>query len=123
MLNAFGQWLRKFRIDKGLLLKDMANTLGISSAFLSAMETGRKSIPNGFADKICESYQLDNTLRGALTDAIEKSKRKVQLDLSDTTVEAQGLALAFAKRFSSLSKTDREEILKILEKAGDVNVQ
>ncbi len=34
MLSELGKFLRKFRIDNGLLLKDMADTLSISPAYL-----------------------------------------------------------------------------------------
>ncbi len=45
MLTEFGKAIRKIRLDKGEILKDMAKRLGISSAFLSAVENGRKNVP------------------------------------------------------------------------------
>ena len=122
MLNAFGQWLRKFRIDRGLLLKDMADALGFSSAFLSAIETGRKNIPDGIVDKICDCYDFDNTLRSSLENAVEKSKQKLTLDFSGMTTDSRELAFAFAKSFQALDQKDREQILTILSKAGDGSV-
>ena len=122
MLNAFGQWLRKFRIDRGLLLKDMADALGFSSAFLSAIEAGRKKIPDGIVDKICDFYDFDSTLRSSLEEAAKKSKQKLTLDLSEATTDSKELALAFAKSFQSLDQKDREKILTILSRAGDDSV-
>ncbi|MBQ7570119.1 MAG: helix-turn-helix transcriptional regulator [Synergistaceae bacterium] len=122
MLNAFGQWLRKFRIDKGLLLKDMAATLGVSSAFLSAIETGRKNIPDGIVDKICDCYDFDDSLRFSIEDAVNKSKQKLTLDFSDMTSDSKELAFAFAKSFQALDQKDREQILTILSRAGDGSV-
>ena len=44
-LTAFGKLIRTFRLEKLMRLKDMASDLGVSSAFLSAVETGeRKSL-------------------------------------------------------------------------------
>ena len=42
MLTSIGRFLRKLRIDHGEILKDMADALGVSSAFLSAVENGKK---------------------------------------------------------------------------------
>lgn len=119
MLNAFGKWLRKFRIDNGLLLRDMAGTLDVSSAFLSSIETGRKSIPDGIVGKICDRYRLDDEARISLNEAVKGSVSKVSLDLSEVNTEDRCLACAFAKRFPDLSPEDKVEILKILSKAGD----
>ena len=52
MLTPFGQIVRKKRIDKFLTLKEMADALGVSSAFLSAVEMGRKAIPDDWGLKI-----------------------------------------------------------------------
>ena len=119
MLNAFGRWLRKFRIDNSLLLRDMAQKLEISSAFLSALETGRKNIPDGIVAKISDSYNLDAEARKSLTESVAQSKHNLKLDLEDATMESRNLAFAFAKRFHSLPAKDREQILNILSKGGD----
>ena len=52
MLTAFGKALRKIRIDRNLLLKDMADGLGCSSPFLSAIESGTKKIPDDMIERI-----------------------------------------------------------------------
>ena len=119
MLNAFGRWLRKFRIDNDLLLRDMAQTLGISSAFLSALETGRKNIPDGIVSKLSDSYNLDAEARSSLAESIAQSKHNLKLDLEDATAESRNLAFAFAKRFHSLPAEDRDQILKILSKGDE----
>ena len=93
MINDFGKWLRKFRIDKGLLLKEMAEHLGVSSAFLSALERGKKHIPKNLIKKICEIYRINKT---SLINAALYSRNKITVDLS------------------ILSSDDREQILNIL---------
>ena len=55
-LNKFGQFIRKYRIDNALLLKNMAETLKIGSAYLSGMETGSKPIPSDMVEKISNAY-------------------------------------------------------------------
>lgn len=55
-LTEFGKFLRKLRIDNGELLKDMAIKLNTTPAFLSMVETGRRSIPKKFEEEIEKSY-------------------------------------------------------------------
>ena len=38
MLTSLGKFLRKLRIDRGEILKDMADKLGVTVSFLSAVE-------------------------------------------------------------------------------------
>lgn len=44
MLTPLGRAARKWRIDRDMRLCDMAGDLGVSVAYLSAVETGRKRI-------------------------------------------------------------------------------
>lgn len=56
--SKLGKALRVYRITHGLVLKDMAEHLGYSSAFLSAVETGRKKIPSDFFQRLELVYGL-----------------------------------------------------------------
>ena len=42
MATTLGVFLRKLRLANDEILKDMAKNLGVSSAFLSAVENGKK---------------------------------------------------------------------------------
>ena len=42
MITKLGDYLRKLRIRNQQILKNMADELGVSSAFLSAVENGKK---------------------------------------------------------------------------------
>ena len=55
MITSLGRFLRKLRIDQGEILKDMADKLGVSVSFLSAVENGKKGCrPHGIQN--CVSY-------------------------------------------------------------------
>lgn len=47
MVNNFGKFCRKLRIDRNERLYDMAKRLNVSSAFLSKVENGQKKPPPG----------------------------------------------------------------------------
>jgi transcriptional regulator with XRE-family HTH domain len=51
-LTIFGKAIRKLRIDRGLLLGDIAKKLNVSSAYLSSIELGERPIPQDFFLKI-----------------------------------------------------------------------
>ena len=87
--------LRHLRVDKGISLKEMAEQLGVSSAFLSAIENGKKQMPENLMKKICEIFKID---RLSLMNAVLRSRKKITVDLSVLTSE------------------DREKILDILLK-------
>ena len=42
MITEYGKFLRKLRIDQGQILKTMAEKLGVSAPFLSAVENGKQ---------------------------------------------------------------------------------
>jgi transcriptional regulator with XRE-family HTH domain len=50
-LTPFGIVARKLRLDKGMRLLDVADRMDVSAAFILAIETGRKPIPDGFVVK------------------------------------------------------------------------
>lgn len=41
-MTPFGKFMRHLRLDKGLMLKESAEKLGVTSAYLSALEHGKK---------------------------------------------------------------------------------
>ena len=54
----FGRFLRKLRIDNDELLGNMADKLGISSAYLSAVENGKKNVTGGLVESVVREYGL-----------------------------------------------------------------
>lgn len=62
MLTNLGKKLRRYRIDKGLLLFDMARDLNIGCAKLSGVETGRRPASKELIEQMRRTYpQIDLT--------------------------------------------------------------
>lgn len=61
MLDRFGKLIRDIRITRRLLLYDMAKELDISTAELSAIETGKKPVPDWFIPALEKSYGIGGT--------------------------------------------------------------
>lgn len=119
MLTAFGKALRKIRIDRNLLLKDMADGLGCSSPFLSAIESGTKRIPDDMIERISQVYKLTEEEVQSLEVGKVQSMKEVVMSLKDFCAQDRELAMAFARNFGALQEDQKEKLRAILKEAGD----
>lgn len=114
MLTRFGKQLRKLRIDRGEKLKDMADRLGVTRAYLSAVENGKRTVPDAWVYEIIESYDLNNSEAQELQRAAYENKSDLTIDLSNT--ENAEVALSFARKFRQLTLEQADELQKMLDK-------
>lgn len=118
-LTVFGKTLRKLRIDRDLMLKDLADRLGMTSTFVSAVESGRKSIPTGFVAKVAQAMNLQGEERASLEDAAAQSRTSVSIHFgSRTSPYDRSLAVQLARKFDDLDEKQKNEIAQILTR-GD----
>lgn len=115
MLTPFGQIVRKKRIDKFLTLKEMADALGVSSAFLSAVEMGRKAIPDDWGLKISDYLDLSAEEKKELFEAVEVSKKTIKIDLGGLSPKFRETAFSFARKFPDLSDEDADLLRDFLK--------
>ncbi len=116
MLTPYGKLVRKHRIDAGMTLREMATALGITPAFLSAVETGRKSVPAEMPAKVAALMELDMAEQAELQKAAELSRKDFRVRLNErATGDDREVAAMFARQFPELSEEEKEEIRKILE--------
>lgn len=119
MLTEFGKEIRKLRIDLGITLFDMARATGVSSAFLSAMENGKKSVPDDYIDVLAEKFEYVKNAKNHFLRLADKSKKEVRINLTETKPSVNELATAFARNFSELSDEQIAKIHSIMNKKGD----
>lgn len=115
MLTSVGKYLRKLRIDNGEILRDMAQNLGVSSAFLSAVENGKKRMPESWAEKLKNIYSLTTEQVSELEEAILNSSDIIELNIQNVNDENRRLAVSFARRFDSLDEKTTQKIFEILK--------
>lgn len=85
-MTPFGEKVRQLRNQRGILLKKMAMDLGVSSAYLSALEHGYRGRPgDGFLQQICGYFNL-------IWDEVEEIKRLAQLSHPRVIVDTSGLS-------------------------------
>ncbi|MBP7334632.1 helix-turn-helix domain-containing protein [Niveispirillum sp.] len=84
-MTPFGSRVRQLRAQKGASLKQMADELEISSAYLSALEHGHKGVPSPMLlRQICTYF-------GLIWDAAEEMERLAALSDPRVTVDTAGL--------------------------------
>ncbi len=115
MITSLGRFLRKLRIDKGEILKDMADKLNVSVSFLSAVENGKKRMPSAWNTKLCELYQLTPEQKQAFTSTIAETEESLEMDFCGVAVGRRELAVSFARKFSDFDENQMEAIKKILQ--------
>lgn len=116
MLTEFGKLLRKIRIDRQELLKDMASVLGVSSAYLSAVETGKRRIPADWIPVIMNKYSLSPDDCELLELAAENSATDVTISLSNASPLKRSAVLSFAKALDGLSDEELTKIMSAMKK-------
>ena len=73
-LSEFGRYVRIKRIEKSVLLYEMADALDVSPAMLSAVETGRKNLPASWRETIVTFLNLDSNEQDKLDEAIRRDR-------------------------------------------------
>lgn len=116
MLTAFGRFLRKLRIDHEELLKDMATKLNVSSAYLSAVETGKRKIPTSWVDIISSLYSLSKDEQANLQDAYELSAQEVRINLASASDYKREAVISFAKAIDGLDDKTLKNIMDTMKK-------
>ena len=85
-MTPFGERLRRLRAERGLALQDMAAALGVSPAYLSALEHGHRGKPNRrFVHQVCQYF-------GIIWDDAEALQALADLSHPRVTVDTSGLS-------------------------------
>lgn len=112
MATSFGKYLRKLRIDRGEVLSDMAKKLEVTSSYLSAIENGKRKIPENWIDEISGLYQVDIN---ELQEKVDQSVSELKISLGNKTSNDKELMFAFARNFDKLDEVKKKELQSILE--------
>jgi transcriptional regulator with XRE-family HTH domain len=115
MLTELGKFLRKLRIDRDELIKDMAEKLGVTASYVSAVENGKRNAPGAWENKISRLYSLDREARSDLAAAIERSAKILKLNLEAVSDVKKDAALLFAREFSALDESDIIQINQLIK--------
>lgn len=116
MLTRFGKTLRKIRIEHDELLKDMASKLNVTVAYLSAVENGKREVPDGWTEVIAEKYHLSTSEQRELQEYAYENKNAIKISIENINDEEKHLALAFARSFKTLTEEEIQMMYNILNR-------
>lgn len=115
MITSLGNFLRRLRLANGEILKTMAERLEVSSAFLSAVENGKKKMPESWTPKLRTLYRLTESQIEELQTAEIASRESIELHTKNVSNANRELAILFARRFDDLDEKTSRRILEILK--------
>jgi transcriptional regulator with XRE-family HTH domain len=111
-MTPFGAKLRQLRLERKVTLKDMALALGVSSAYLSALEHGKRGRPSWHLVQGVIAYF------NIIWDDAEDMLKLAKISHPRITIDTAGLspsATELANRLAQdISKLDESKIRKII---------
>ena len=113
-LTEFGKFSRKLRIDNGELLKDMAIKLNVTVSYLSAVEIGKRNIPEKWEEEIVRAYHLNLQEREELKEAIIYSKKVFKINVENFEKEEKDLILMLARKVDNMDEKEKNNLKQIL---------
>jgi transcriptional regulator with XRE-family HTH domain len=106
-MTPLGARLRELRRDRGVTLKEMAQALRVSSAYLSALEHGRRGKPTwAMLQRIIAYFNVIWDEAEELIRLSEVSEPKVTIDTAGMVPEATELANLLARDIGRLERAD-----------------
>ena len=112
-MTPFGRRLREIRAERGLTLKQMAADLGVSPAYLSALEHGHRGRPNRrFVHRVCQALNIIWDDAEELQRLADLSHPRIPVDTAGLSPEATELANRLAAQIRDL---DRDTIRRMLD--------
>lgn len=98
-MTPFGEKMRALRDTKGVTQKDMAQALGVTGAYLSALEHGNRGRPgSGMIMQICDFF-------GLIWDDSEELKRLARMSHPRVTVDTAGLSARATELANELAQS------------------
>ena len=116
LYTKFAEFLRILRVKNRETMGDTANLLGVKVSFVSAVESGKKNVPDEWVNKIVKHYNLNEEGKAELMQAIEDSKTASKINLVSAPNFKRQVALQFQRSFDKL---DEETANKIMELLGE----
>lgn len=81
-MTPFGLFLQEIRRDRKLAQKQLAGMLDIDQSYLSGLESGRKGAPPpSIIARLKDALRLSEQEVVALQEAVEQSRRKIEIPL------------------------------------------
>ncbi len=117
-MTPFGEIMRQMRKERGISQKEMAAAIGVSPAYLSALEHGNRGAPSfDFVQRVAGFFGVIWDDAETLIDVAAASHPRVVVDTSGLDAQFTLFANRLAREVRDLNKADLAEILRIMDEA------
>lgn len=117
-LPPLGKALRKIRIEHTLTQGKVADFLGISVAFYSAIETGSKPLSQTHLDMLLSTIPLTQVQTAELKSLAIQSWKEVRIRTQNLQPEKVELVAEFARSFDKINSEEQAIILNLLKQGA-----
>ena len=114
-MTPFGEKMRKLRADRAITLKQMSTAIGVSSAYLSALEHGKRGRPGWhLIQRIIAYFNIIWDEAEEVTRLARISHPRITIDTSGLDPLATELANRLADDIGKLEPQTLNELLTVL---------
>jgi transcriptional regulator with XRE-family HTH domain len=117
-MTPFGLRLRSLRQDRGVTLAQMAEALNVSSAYLSALEHGKRGRPSWYlVQRIIAYFNVIWDDAEQLVELARISHPRIAIDTAGLSPAATELANRLARDMGKLDDATLKDLLTVLDQA------
>lgn len=118
-MTPFGERLRALRAEKKVTLKEMSEAVGVSAAYLSALEHGRRGRPSWYlVQRILAFFNIIWDDAEDLVRLANLSHPRIAIDTAGLSPAATALANKMAETIRELDGAEISHMLEIVEQAS-----
>lgn len=115
----FGAYIAKRRTELGITLRGMADRLGITPAYLSDIEKGRRNPPDKtLLDKMAIELTITGDSKNLLFDLAGEGRNEVAPDLPDYIMASDVVRAALRTAKGVATEDDWQQFIKKLQEKG-----
>jgi transcriptional regulator with XRE-family HTH domain len=117
-MTPFGARLRELRNDKGVTLAEMAKSISVSSAYLSALEHGKRGRPSWYlVQRIIAYFNVIWDDAEHLAALARVSHPRIAIDTAGLDAKATELANRLSQSIGQLNNQQISRILAIIDES------
>ena len=116
-MTPFGDRMRKLRAERGVTLKVMAEAIGVSSAYLSALEHGKRGRPGWhLIQRILTYFNIIWDDAEEVVRLARISHPRIAIDTSGLNPKATEFANRLADEIGKLDAATLDEMMSVLDR-------
>lgn len=119
-MTPFGELMRDMRSERGISQKEMAEAIGVSPAYLSALEHGNRGAPSfDFVQRVAGFFGVIWDEAEELMKIATKSHPRVVVDTSGLEAEYTMFANRLSEEIGNLDSEDLKALISIMDEARE----